>query len=416
MEAQHLTHRDILISNGFNRFHMSVAAAEMERRGRLAMMLTGAYPTPGTKRLIATLGLGAHLRAKRLLDREEEISANRIEALAIPELIYNFRKAIPALNRKSFRQYARAAITRVRRAYDQGARLYHYRAGFGHESVREAKRLGMVALCDHSIAHPALLGALVENGGRFPTREHCRPSDAFWADILADIELADHVLVNSQFVADGFVYMGWPAERVSTIYLGVDQRFLDGIPARSASQQKGPIRFLFAGSFGKRKGAHVLLSALQELEHEEWELCIAGSIEPEVTEQYQEVAASGKIRHLGVLHRRDLPKTMTEADLFVFPSLAEGSARVVFEALTCGLPVVTTPNSGSIVRDGEHGWLVPPGDAMALAEALRFALNRRQDLPPIGAANTTLIHQRYTQTHYGDNLMALYDRLLGEAQ
>jgi glycosyltransferase involved in cell wall biosynthesis len=409
--------RDILISNGFNRFQLAVAAAEMERRGRLAKMLTGAYPTPWTKRLIAALGLGAHPRAKRLLDREEEIPANRIEALAIPELVYNFRNAIPALNRRSFHQYARAAVAGVRRAYDHGARLYHYRAGFGHESVREAKRLGMVALCEYSAAHPALFGALVENGGSFPAKEHCRPADAFWADILADIELADHVLVNSQFVADGFAYMGWPAAGVSIIYRGVDQRFLDDIPARFASQKEGPLRILFAGAFKKGKGAHVLLSALRELESEDWELRIAGPIEPEVAEQYREVAGvSGKIRHLGVLHRRDLPKAMTEADLFVFPSLSEGSARVVFEALACGLPVVTTPNSGSIVRDGEHGWLVQPGDAMALSAALRFALNRRQDLPLIGAANTKRIHQRYTQSHYGDNLVALYDRLLGDAQ
>lgn len=408
--------RDILISNGFNRFHMSVAAAEMERRGRLATMLTGAYPTPGTKKLIAALGLGAHQRVKRLLDREEEIPANRIEALAIPELVYNFRNALPALIRRSFHQYARAAVAGVRRAHAQGARLYHYRAGFGHESVRVAKRLGMVVLCDYSIAHPALLGALVENGGRFPAKQHCRPTDAFWSDILADIELSDHILVNSKFVADGFIYMDWPAERVSIIYLGVDQRFLDGIPARSAPKKERPLRFLFAGGFGKRKGAHVLLSALRELEHEEWELCIAGPIEPEVSVQYQEVAAGGKIQNLGVLHRRDLSMAMTEADLFVFPSLAEGSARVVFEALACGLPVVTTPNSGSIVRDCEHGWLVPPGDAKALEAALRFALNRRKDLPRIGAANSKLVHQNFTQTHYGDKLVALYDRLLGETQ
>lgn len=408
-----MTGRDILISNGFNRFHMAVAAAEMERRGRLAMMLTGAYPTPEMKGLVAILGLGERPRLKRLLDREESIPVNRIDTLAISELI---GRALPSLNRMVFRRYARAAVASVRRAQAQGAQLYHYRAGFGHESVREAKRLGMIALCDHSIAHPALLGALVENGGRFPPREHCRPADRLWGDILADIELADYVLVNSQFVADGFAYMGWPEARVNVIYLGVDQKFLDAVPAHRQPRAEAPIRLLFAGSFGKRKGAHVLLSALQELAGKDWELRIAGSIEPDVTDQYREMASSGMIRHLGVLHRRDLPQAMTEADLFVFPSLAEGSARVVFEALACGLPVVTTPNSGSIVKDGEHGWLVPPGDAPALAAALHSALMRRVDLPSIGARSARLIRERYTQLQYGDKLSSLYDRLLGEAQ
>ena len=58
---------------------------------------------------------------------------------------------------------------------------------------------------------------------------------------------------------------------------------------------------------------------------------------------------------------------MAAADVFVFPSLFEGSAVVTYEALACGLPSVVTPNAGSVVRDGLEGFVVPPRDVEALA-------------------------------------------------
>jgi len=61
----------------------------------------------------------------------------------------------------------------------------------------------------------------------------------------------------------------------------------------------------------------------------------------------------------------------------VLPALAEGSAYVCYEALACGLPVITTPNAGSVVRDGIEGYIVPIRDADALAERImRLAHNR----------------------------------------
>ena len=61
---------------------------------------------------------------------------------------------------------------------------------------------------------------------------------------------------------------------------------------------------------------------------------------------------------------------MAAADVFVFPSLFEGSAVVTYEALACGLPSVVTPDAGSVVRDGIEGFVVPPRDVDDLAAAM----------------------------------------------
>ena len=102
---------------------------------------------------------------------------------------------------------------------------------------------------------------------------------------------------------------------------------------------------------------------------------------------------------------------MAAADVFVFPTLAEGSARVVFEAMAAGCFVVTTANAGSIVEDGVHGRLVAPGDPMALAAALRATAGDRETVARIGRANAALVARDYRQAEYGTRLFELYERL-----
>jgi len=94
--------------------------------------------------------------------------------------------------------------------------------------------------------------------------------------------------------------------------------------------------------------------------------------------------------------------------------LAEGSARVVFEALAVGLYVIATPNAGSIVQNGIHGRLIAPGDPQGLADAIREAATNRAELAAVGHRNAELIRSRYRQSDYGAALAALYSRLLAD--
>ena len=78
----------------------------------------------------------------------------------------------------------------------------------------------------------------------------------------------------------------------------------------------------------------------------------------------------GEVEHLGRVAHSEMPARMAAADVFVFPSLFEGSAVVTYEALACGLPSVVTPEAGSVVRDGTEGFLVPSRDVEALAKSM----------------------------------------------
>ena len=79
----------------------------------------------------------------------------------------------------------------------------------------------------------------------------------------------------------------------------------------------------------------------------------------------------------GQVPRTRIASEYAAADVFVLPSLSEGMATVTLEALASGIPVVTTPNAGSCVRDGIDGFVVPVRDPEALADAIETIVTDR---------------------------------------
>ncbi|HEY3728962.1 MAG TPA: glycosyltransferase family 4 protein [Solirubrobacteraceae bacterium] len=423
----------VVISAGFNKTHVTTAAREAHEHGVLTMAITGAYPTRGVQRLARRLRVDTRGRMARLLERGEDIPDDRLRALAMPELLYEAARTIALLPQgdmayhhacaASWRLYGRLAARELRRA-GTGARIYQFRAGFGHASVAAARELGMHVLCDHAIVHPELLDELVANRGRSARLERRaggtrRPDGLLPTEqaILEDIDRSDSILVNSDFVKETFLACGWPPDRVHVVYLGVDDNFLRGLgdAPRPRRRGSGRLRLLFAGRFERRKGADLICEALAELDAVDWELVIAGPVMPDIRERHARFLDDPRVRLLGTISRRELGREMLAAPVFVFPSYAEGSARAVFEALACGCFVITTANSGTIVEDGIHGSVVGPDDPEALRLAIVGADADRQRIAEIGARNAGLIAARYPQPAYGDALAALYRQLSGPA-
>jgi len=244
-----------------------------------------------------------------------------------------------------------------------------------------------------------------------PDREETVNVSPFWEHVLRDIERADSVLVNSRFVEDTFRQVGQDRAPIHVIYLGVDDSFLAQVPRRESASEE--LRILFAGYFEKRKGAEIVMDAFERIDKKQWRLEIAGTVSPEVADRARSFFSNPRVKYLGLLSRKDLALAMARAEVFVFPSFAEGSARVVFEALACGCYVITTPNSGSIVEDGVHGAIVPPGDSNSLAEAIEYAYQHRGRVADIGRSNALCVRAKYRQSNYGDELAILYKGLAG---
>jgi glycosyltransferase involved in cell wall biosynthesis len=107
---------------------------------------------------------------------------------------------------------------------------------------------------------------------------------------------------------------------------------------------------------------------------------------------------------VGQVPREVVRSEFAQADVFALPTLAEGSALAHLEALACGLPVVTTANAGSRVRDGEDGFVVPLRDASALADRLEQLVRDRQLRESMSQAARTHAEE-LSWSHFGELLV-----------
>lgn len=195
----------------------------------------------------------------------------------------------------------------------------------------------------------------------------------------AELALADRVVAASKFVRDSLVAAGVAPERIWQLPSGAPPVDTSGRKAES-----GKFVFIMAGHLSVRKGTHYLLDAWRKLAPaSNIELWLLGNWQlPEKMKQ----ALPANVTYSPTIPRPELYARFDRAHVFVFPTLAEGLALTPLQAMSRGLPVITTPNSGceTFVRDGENGWLVPPGNVDALATAMQSAIDRGVQVEEMG--------------------------------
>ena len=288
-----------------------------------------------------------------------------------------------------------------------GGTMFHVWGGYGLRSLRRAQSQGMMTIVQWASSHPSWRISLLEEEYRrwgltfhVPATTHRRT--------LAEMARADYVLIPSPYVRATFRAHRFPEEKLLQVEFGVDtERFRPG-----AREGKRPFRVLYVGTVTLGKGVPYLLEAWKRLGWQDAELWVVGRVSaemPPLLRAYREVPG---IRFLG--HQRDIARIYGQADIFAFPSIDEGSALVTYEALACGLPVVTTPNAGSVVRDGVEGLIVPIRDVDALAAALE-RLREDEGLRRNLSVNARRRAETYTWRRHGERLAQIYAALQGEA-
>jgi glycosyltransferase involved in cell wall biosynthesis len=406
-----------VISNGTYRFHLAPLAAEMYRMGHLSALLTGGYPKGIWRQLFRSAPVAG---LRRLADRCEDISDEKVHAFQQTEFLFKASEFIGRVGGADLREdwqtraFHRYAMMAGKALQTLDFDVYHYRNCFGFESAAWAKEMGRITICDHSIGHPYAVAWMRKHQfGSIPASIPAQPLSRLEQNYLEDFTHADHILVNSNFVKDTFIASGFDPEKVSVAWWGVDDRFLRDadLALEQMPERAGTCDILFGGGFGRRKGAHVLMEALETITDHTWNLTIAGSVEPDVSEQWERFRHRfrNNIKLLGFLSRQELALEMCKHRVFVFPTLMEGSARVVFEAMACGCFIITTPHAGSIVEHEQHGLLTIPGDPGTLKMALSAAFKGEYDMMRTGDANARLIRESYRQQQYAHRVLQVYD-------
>jgi glycosyltransferase involved in cell wall biosynthesis len=286
--------------------------------------------------------------------------------------------------------------------------IFHGWSSMCRRSLPRARALGAVTVVERASSHPleqdAILRRLEERYG--PCQ---RPSPWHIQRALEEFELADYVAVPSEFARQSFIQRGFPAHKLLLLPYGVDTARFQ--PAEDERTSDHPFRALFVGQVTARKGVLELLEAWRRLNWRDAELWLAGRPDAPTQRLLRPYAGLPGLRWPGFVPD---PVTMYQrADIFVFPSHEEGSALVTYEAMACGLPMITTFQAGSVARHEQEALIIPAGDVPALMEALvrlreDGSLRRR-----LGQAARRRVED-YTWEAYGRRLVQAYAHILGQ--
>ncbi|MFZ1056727.1 MAG: glycosyltransferase family 4 protein, partial [Opitutaceae bacterium] len=231
----------------------------------------------------------------------------------------------------------------------------------------EARRLGCRTIMEAIIASPRTERALLEAEERhFPewAQDGTAPvSEHFEQLVDKEYALADLIVCGSDFVRDSIGQSGGPIERCVVVPYGVSQT----IAARPRRRDTtAPLRVLTVGAVGLRKGIPYVAEAARKLRGD-CQFRLVGPLQAPASIAQR---LSADLEYLGPVPKSQIGDHYGWADVFLLPSICEGSATVIYEALGHGLPVITTHNSGSVITHEREGLIVPTRDSSAIVNSL----------------------------------------------
>lgn len=266
--------------------------------------------------------------------------------------------------------------------------VYSYEDG-ALETFRAAGSIGAKCLYDLPIGYwRTARRILQEEAERRPewaaTLDGLKDSAAKLNRKDEELRLADHILVASTFTKQTLQECPFSLAPVSVVPYGADDASI-AQPRNDARSGRGPLKALFVGGLSQRKGIADLFEAVT-LAGANAELTVIGR-KPSVFCAPLEDALH-KHRWIESLPREKILAEMRHHDVFVFPSLFEGFGLVVTEALSQGLPVITTPHTcgPDVLTEGVDGFVVPIRNPQAIAEKLDLLHRDRERLHSMSEA------------------------------
>lgn len=272
-------------------------------------------------------------------------------------------------------------------------------------SIFRAKQLGMVTILDRTNSHILYQSQVIDEELQSLGVSWKINSQRVIDKSLKEYAEADYIFTLSSYVTRTFLANGIPIRKIRQVPSGIDlSRF-------NPSQKKDNIfRVIYCGALQGKKGTHYLLRAFAELNLPNSELWLIGNPLDDmlpILKRYQD-----KYTALGQIPNTQLAQYYSQGSVFVLPSLEEGLAKVMIEAMACGLPVIATTNTGAedVVREGVDGFVVPIRDVDSLKEKIQFMYENPIARQQMGQNAITRAHSEFTLEKYIERLLlALLD-------
>lgn len=224
--------------------------------------------------------------------------------------------------------------------------------------------------------------------------------------LIGESLLADACVVASSFTKETLVENNIPSDKITVVPYGVDAaRFPQKEKYNSAN---GSLNILFVGQMIQRKGLYYLLEAVKRLNSPNINLTIVGrgTIDQNLLNNY---TSASNINIKISLSQSDLINEFHKNDVLIFPSLVEGFGQVILEAMSCGLPVICTPNTAGrdLFLSGDEGIIIPIRSIDALADKIEWCVQNKGKLSDMGniAMDTA---KRFTWEKFREEIREFY--------
>lgn len=350
--------------------HVYQVVLALQRAALLQRFITGIYfkPTAFPYTMIQWLPAASRARALRELKKRrlDELDANLIISFPYIEATFRIFGLLPHLERLVSDQVYWASDLYFRwklsRCVTKPTLIYGF-LGSSLWTFQYARQLGILSVLDvpAMLDYPVVVARAKQKIGLDSKDVKISPR------LQEEVRTADFIIVPSDAVSQVVVAQGVPCKNVFVLPFGVDLRKF--YPKPELKRNDGTFQALFVGKFAVGKGVHHLLQAWHELSPPRGNLIIAGPVRDLAYAQLMRHRYSDFVEYGNVPHY-EIANLYRKSDIFVSPSLTEGSALVTYEALASGLPCIVTAESGSIVRDGIEGFVVPVGDVEALKDRI----------------------------------------------
>ena len=205
-------------------------------------------------------------------------------------------------------------------------------------------------------------------------------------------------------------------ERMRVVHNGIDTERFQPMP--DVGRQPGLLLYV-GNSEDRNKGARYLIEALHLLANDrrDYRLALVDhkkerlKLVPRLVNEY---GLSSRVHFTNHLSTEDLVKLYNQATLLVSPSLYEGFGLPAAEAMSCGTPVIATTGGAfpEVIDHEKTGWLVPPGDSRALADAIRMLMDDESLRDRLGAAGRRSILERFSWRKAAEETLAVYEEML----
>ncbi len=411
------TRKTVVVQSGArDAYQVARALAEA---GMLEALVTDLFwPADRAWAQIIARRLPASLRAMLQQRSEASLPSSLVRLCALPglaTLLLDKLPNVPLSLRRRITRFTDATLGRTAGclAHRSAAGLVSY-SYYGYDAFRHYPHPGTLFQLH---PHPASMRRILTE--ELNAHPDCADSlrqewelslaEGDFQHLVRETTLAAHFLAASSFTRSTLVEHGVPASAVSVIPYGVDStRFTPSPDRRSGAA--GPLRLLFVGRINQRKGIKYLLEALRLLNTQEVHLTVCGRVVDSL-DLFRPFVSQVDIRP--DVSAQELVAQYQAADLFVFPSVAEGFGQVLLESLASGLPILSTTHTAApdLIDHGTQGFVVEPRRPDLLAAHIDWALTHRNQLAHMGH-EARLTAEQFTWQRFRSGIVSTVSQFL----